>query len=84
MATLRSHNEATKNLMENRPSVLLAGDQMDELREKFVKVCSFFRFIKRLTKYLRHILTLIPSDLESRPGLFQYLDHDPYAEFKTR
>ena len=41
MATFRTHNEATKNIIDNRSSVLLAGDQMEELREKFVKVGVF-------------------------------------------
>ena len=38
MATFRTQNDATKNMHENRSSVLLGGDQLDEIREKFVKV----------------------------------------------
>ncbi len=45
MATFRTQNDAAKNLHENRSSVLLGGDQMEELREKFVKVSkTFFLF----------------------------------------
>jgi hypothetical protein len=31
-----------RNKMDNRASVALANDQLDELREKFVKVSIFF------------------------------------------
>ena len=38
MASMRSNANEIKMAMENRVSVLLANDQMEELKEKFVKV----------------------------------------------
>ena len=45
--TLRNNNgiqsnELRNKMMDNRASVALANDQLDELREKFVKVNIFF------------------------------------------
>jgi hypothetical protein len=43
--TLRNNgiqSNELRNKMDNRASVALANDQLDELREKFVKVCKHF------------------------------------------
>jgi hypothetical protein len=55
--TLRNNNgiqsnELRNKMMDNRASVALANDQLDELREKFVKVNIFFFLLLCLIQLL--------------------------------
>lgn len=41
MASMRSNANEIKMAMDNRGSVLLASDQIEELKDKFVKVSTY-------------------------------------------